>query len=57
MIGKLLGHKVPATTVRYAHLARDAVADINNQLGAAITAAIDKRAPASASVVKLRHRR
>jgi integrase len=58
MIGKLLGHRVPATTARYAHLARDAVADINNQLGAAITAAIDKRAPAtSASVVKLRHRR
>jgi integrase len=58
MIGKLLGHKVPATTARYAHLARDAVADINNQLGAAITAAIDKRTPTtSASVVKLRHRR
>jgi integrase len=58
MIGKLLGHKVPATTARYAHLARDTVGDVNNQLGAAITAAIDNRAPTiSASVVKLRHRR
>jgi integrase len=43
MIGKLLGHRVPATTQRYAHLARDAVADVNDQLGAAITAAISKR--------------
>ena len=56
MIGKLLGHKVPATTARYAH-ARDAAAGINNQVGAAITAAIDNQAPTtSASVVKLRHR-
>jgi integrase len=56
MIGKLLGHKVPATTARYAHLARDAVADINNQLGAAMTAAIENR-PAGGAVVKLRRRR
>jgi integrase len=42
MIGKLLGHKVPATTQRYAHLARDAVAAVNDDLGAAMTAAIDK---------------
>jgi len=56
MIGKLLGHKVPATTARYVH-ARDAAAGINNQVGAAITAAIDNQAPTtSASVVKLRHR-
>src|SRR5262249_21444139 len=41
MIGKLLGHKVPATTQRYAHLARDAVADVNDKLGAAMTAAIE----------------
>jgi len=41
MIGKLLGHKVPATTQRYAHLARDAVASINDELGAAMQAAID----------------
>jgi integrase len=42
MIGKLLGHKVPATTMRYAHLARDAVASINDELGAAMQAAINK---------------
>ncbi len=40
MIGKLLGHKVPATTQRYAHLARDAVAAINDELGEAMEAAI-----------------
>ena len=32
MIGKLLGHRVPATTQRYAHLARDAVATVNDEL-------------------------
>ncbi len=42
MIGKLLGHKVPATTQRYAHLARDAVASVNDELGAAMQAAIQK---------------
>ncbi|WP_316205296.1 tyrosine-type recombinase/integrase [Bradyrhizobium sp. SZCCHNS3004] len=42
MIGKLLGHKVHATTMRYAHLARDAVADVNDELGAAMQAAITK---------------
>lgn len=43
MIGKLLGHKVPATTQRYAHLARDAVAAVNDELGAAMSAAIGNR--------------
>jgi integrase len=51
MIGKLLGHKVPATTARYAHLARDAVQAVNDELGAAMQAAIKK--PRS-KVVKLR---
>lgn len=54
MIGKLLGHKVLATTQRYAHLARDAVATVNDELGAAMIAAIEKRAPASADVIELR---
>jgi integrase len=53
MIGKLLGHKVPATTQRYAHLARDAVAAINDELGDAMTDAIAKGGPADANVVKL----
>lgn len=57
MIGKLLGHKVPATTARYAHLARDAVAGINDELGAAMTAAIDKAAPAGTNVVRLPRRK
>lgn len=57
MIGKLLGHKVPATTQRYAHLARDAVAAINDELGEAMQAAIAKKAPPAATVVKMRGRR
>src|SRR5262249_54141911 len=57
MIGKLLGHKVPATTQRYAHLARDAVAAINDELGAAMQAAIANGEPKSAKVVKLKRLR
>jgi integrase len=47
MIGKLLGHRVPATTQRYAHLARDAVAAVNDELGAALAAAIENTAALS----------
>jgi integrase len=55
MIGKLLGHKVAATTARYSHLARDAVAAVNDDLGAAMSAAIEKgRAPAAFNVTQLR---
>jgi len=57
MIGKLLGHKVAATTQRYAHLARDAAAAVNDELGAAMTAAIEKNAPATAKIVRLPRRR
>src|SRR5262245_5264312 len=57
MIGKLLGHKVPATTQRYAHRARDAVAAVNDELGAVMQAAIVKGSPPPAKVVKLRRRR
>jgi integrase len=63
MIGKLLGHRVAATTQRYAHLARDAAAAVNDELGAAMVAAIEKQMPPSAAektgrkVVKFRHRR
>jgi integrase len=56
MIGKLLGHKVAATTKRYAHIDRDAAADINEQLGAAMTAAIEKPGPGG-KVVKMPKRR
>jgi integrase len=40
VIGKLLGHRNSATTQRYAHLARDAVQAVNDELGAAMQAAI-----------------
>jgi integrase len=50
-IGKLLGHEDPATTQRYAHLARDVVQEANDQIGAAMQAAIKK--PRS-KVVRLR---
>ena len=57
MIGKLLGHKVAATTMRYAHLARDQVASVNDELDAAMTAAIEKRPARDANVVKLKQPR
>jgi integrase len=57
MIGKLLGHKVAATTQRYAHLARDAAAAVNDELGDAMTEAIAKANPPSANVVPIRRRR
>jgi integrase len=57
MIGKLLGHKVPATTQRYAHLARDAAAAVNDELGAVMATALARGAPQPAAVVKLKHRR
>jgi hypothetical protein len=55
MIGKLLGHRVAATTQRYAHLARDAVSAINDELGEAMLAVIGtKPAPGAPNVVRLR---
>ena len=53
VIGKLLGHRNPATTQRYAHLARDTVQAVNDELGEAMQAAIKK--PRS-KVVRLRSR-
>jgi integrase len=57
MIGKLLGHRVHATTMRYSHLARDQVASVNDELGAVMQAAIEKRPARAANVVKLRQPR
>jgi integrase len=57
MIGKLLGHRVAATTQRYAHLARDHVSSINDELGAVMQAAIEKGVPQRAGVIKLAGRR
>src|SRR5262245_50270160 len=56
-IGKLLGHRDPQTTARYAHLAADAVAAVNDVLGAAMQAAIANGQPQPAKVIKLRRRR
>ena len=52
MIGQLLGHRVAATTQRYAHLTRDAVSSVSDELGEVLQAAIDRKQPA-ANVVKL----
>jgi integrase len=57
MIGKLLGHKVAATTQRYAHLARDVLGTINDDLGAAMQAAIEKKQPPSGKVIRLKRRK
>lgn len=57
MIGKLLGHKVAATTQRYAHLTKDAASAVNDELGAAMVAAIEKKAPDDAKIIKMRRRK
>jgi integrase len=57
MIGKLLGHRVAATTARYSHLAREAAATVNDGLGATMTEAIAKGKAPPANVVKLKRRR
>lgn len=56
MIGRLLGHKVAATTQRYAHLARDAVAAVNDELGQAMTSAIEAGVPEGSNVIKMKRR-
>lgn len=57
MIGKLLGHRVPATTQRYAHLARDAAAAVNDELGDAMLKAIEAPAwPRSDNIISLRRK-
>jgi integrase len=53
MIGKLLGHRSQITTQRYAHLSRDAASAVNDELGAAMQAAIAKKRPPSGKVLKL----
>ena len=50
-IGKLLGHRNPKTTARYAHLARDVVQSANDEIGAVMQAAIRKP---RGKIVKLR---
>jgi integrase len=57
MIGSLLGHRVQATTARYAHLCRSAVAATADQIGEAYEQAIAKAAEPGTTVVKLPRRR
>jgi integrase len=57
IIGALLGHRVAATTHRYAHLTASATAAVNDELGVAMAAAIERGAPRPASVIKLARRR
>lgn len=57
MIGKLLGHKVAATTQRYAHLTRDGAAAVNDELGVVMEAAIAKKELPDAAVIKLKRPR
>jgi len=40
MLGALLGHRHPATTARYAHLAAEPIRDASEQIGARIAAAM-----------------
>jgi hypothetical protein len=51
------GRRLTRATQRYAHLARDAVASVKDELGAAMQAAITKKTPPDAKVVKLRRPR
>lgn len=55
IIGKLLGHRTPTTTARYAHLAADPVRAANEKIGAHIVAALTG-AP-SATIERLRRAR
>jgi integrase len=43
VIGKLLGHSQPATTARYAHLDADPIRHAVNQIGATISAAMNRK--------------
>lgn len=43
MIGRLLGHRVPATTARYAHLATDPVTQANERIGARLATVMAPR--------------
>ncbi|WP_395664713.1 tyrosine-type recombinase/integrase [Methylocella sp.] len=52
IIGKLLGHKQPSTTARYAHLDADPMRRAVDAIGATIAAAMDENA--GADVVPLR---
>jgi integrase len=41
IIGRLLGHTVPSTTARYAHLSHDPVREVSERLGARLSSAMN----------------
>ncbi|WP_453947749.1 tyrosine-type recombinase/integrase [Bradyrhizobium diazoefficiens] len=45
VIGKLLGHRNPATTQRYAHLANDPMRSVGQQVADSLAAALTPKAP------------
>jgi hypothetical protein len=47
IIGKLLGHRHPETTARYAHLDADPLRRASNQIGDTLIAAMGKPLPAA----------
>lgn len=56
IIGRVLGHTVPATTARYAHLADDPVREATEPAGARIAAALSGSRPDPGNVAALRPR-
>jgi integrase len=54
IIGKLLGHRQPATTSRYAHLADDPLRRASDSIGSTIASAMNEPVALTAKVVPLR---
>lgn len=54
LLGRLLGHKQPATTQKYAHLDADPLRRAVNSIGATIEAAMDRRSADNVFIAKAR---
>jgi integrase len=54
IVGKLLGHKTPATTARYAHIDNDPLRRASERIGSTIVAALGEGSTMGADVVRLR---
>ncbi len=51
VIGKILGHRVPATTARYAHLAPDPARAAADRISRSLEAALESKEPATVHVI------
>ena len=51
VIGKLLGHRTPSSTARYAHLSDDPLRRASDRIGATIAAALDRRETRSVALL------